>query len=290
MGPLQNLTGGTAGLEAHRNMKKRILSAAVLVPLLLIVVYALPKIVTVIALGLLCAIAAFELLYNTGFVKHFRLVVYAMVFAALVPLWCYYGESQLWGRLGLLVFFCLMFVEMMLSGMRLRFEKCAACMAAGLLIPYLLSSLTRILSPDGGRYVVLIPFVLAFLSDSGAYFIGCRFGKHKLAPTISPKKSVEGMAGGMACSVLGMLLYCVVLDLAFSCDVNYGYAFTYGILGSLAGVFGDLCFSVIKRQTGIKDYGNLIPGHGGVLDRFDSILVVGPLTEILLILLPVVVK
>ncbi len=290
MRPLQNLTGAIAGLEAHREMKKRILSAVVLVPLLLITVYTLPKIVTVIALGLLAAIAAFELLYNTGYLKHFRMVIYAMVFAALVPVWCYCGESVLWGRLGLLTFFCLMFMEMMLSGMKLRFEKCAACMAAGLLIPYLLASITRILTPIGGRYVVLIPFVLAFLSDSGAYFIGCRFGKHKLAPTISPKKSIEGMLGGMACAVLGMLLYCLVLDLAFSCDVNYGFAFTYGVLGSLGGVFGDLCFSVIKRQTGIKDYGNLIPGHGGVLDRFDSLLVVGPLTEILLILLPVVVK
>ena len=68
------------------------------------------------------------------------------------------------------------------------------------------------------------------------------------------------------------------------------YALVYGVLGSLAGVFGDLCFSVVKRQTGIKDYGNIIPGHGGVLDRFDSMLTVGPLIEILLITLPVVVK
>ena len=72
--------------------------------------------------------------------------------------------------------------------------------------------------------------------------------------------------------------------------VNYGLALLYGILGSAAGTFGDLCFSVIKRQTGIKDYGNLIPGHGGILDRFDSMMVVGPLAEALLILIPLVVK
>ncbi len=289
MRPLLNLTGGLAGLGALK-MRKRILSAAVLVPLLLLVLYALPKIVAVVLASLLSAVAAFELLHNTGFVKHGRLVIYGVVFAALVPLWCYFGENPLWGRLGILVLFCLLFMEMMLSGMRLRFSKCAVTLVAGLLLPYLLSSVTRIFSPDGGRYLVLIPFVLAFLSDTGAYFIGCRFGKHKLAPTISPKKSIEGMVGGMASAVLGMLLYCLVLDLVFSCQVNYGFAFTYGILGSLAGVFGDLCFSVIKRQTGIKDYGNLIPGHGGVLDRFDSVLVVAPLTEVLLILLPVVVK
>ena len=271
-------------------MKKRILSAVVLVPLLLIVLYALPKIVAVIVVSLLCAIAAYELLYNTGFVRHTRLVVYAMVFAALVPVWGHYGMDGVYARLGILAFFALMFMEMMLSQMKLRFEKCAMCFVAGLLIPYLLSSLSRILSPEGGRYVILIPFVVAFLSDSGAYFIGCRFGKHKLAPVISPNKSIEGVIGGVVTAVLGMLIYCLILHTIFKCRVNYGFAFVYGILGSLAGVFGDLCFSVLKRQTGIKDYGNLIPGHGGVLDRFDSVLIVAPLVEILLIILPVVVK
>jgi mannonate dehydratase len=72
--------------------------------------------------------------------------------------------------------------------------------------------------------------------------------------------------------------------------VNYGLAMLYGILGSAAGTFGDLCFSVIKRQTGIKDYGNLIPGHGGVLDRFDSMIIVAPVTEAMLILIPLAVK
>lgn len=271
-------------------MKKRILSAAVLVPLLFIVLYALPKIITVIMVSLLCAIAAYELLHNTGFVRHARLVVYSMVFAALVPVWGHYGMDGVYARAGILLFFALMFIEMMLSQMKLRFEKCAMCIVAGLLIPYLLSSLSRILSPEGGRYVILIPFVVAFLSDSGAYFIGCRFGKHKLAPVISPNKSIEGMIGGVVTAVLGMLIYCLVLHSAFECEVNFGFAFVYGILGSFAGVFGDLCFSVLKRQTGIKDYGNLIPGHGGVLDRFDSMLIVGPLMEVLLIILPVVVK
>ena len=157
-------------------------------------------------------------------------------------------------------------------------------------MPYLFSSLIRVLTPDGGRYVILIPFVLAFLSDTGAYFIGCRFGKHKLASVISPKKSIEGVFGGVGFAVVGMLLYCVLMQLIFKCQVNYGYALIYGVLGSLAGVYGDLCFSVIKRQTGIKDYGNLIPGHGGVLDRFDSMLVVSPLVELMLAVFPVVVK
>ena len=269
-------------------MKKRIIAAAVLVPVMILVLYALPKWVAAAVVSFLCAVGAYELLYRTGLVRHLRMVVYSAALAAFLPLWTFFSADALWLKVAVLAFFVLMFMEMMLAQTKLRFEKVGLCFAGGIVIPYLLTSLLRILASDGGRYVILIPFVLAFLSDSGAYFIGCRFGKHKLAPIISPNKSVEGMLGGIATAVVGMLLYCLVLQLIFGCQVSYGYALVYGVLGSVAGVFGDLCFSVIKRQTGIKDYGNLIPGHGGVLDRFDSLLVAAPLVEILLVVLPVV--
>ena len=137
--------------------------------------------------------------------------------------------------------------------------------------------------------MVLIPFIVAFSSDAGAYFAGRFFGQHKLAPVISQHKTVEGAIGGMLCAVVVMLIYCAVLQFGFGFQVKYAFAIIYGLLGSAVGVFGDLCFSVVKRQTGIKDYGNLIPGHGGVLDRFDSMMMVGPLMEALLILIPLAV-
>ena len=270
-------------------MKKRILAAAVLVPILLLVLYALPKVVAAVLVSLICGIGAYELLYRTGLVRHLRLVIYSVVFAAAVPLVDFFGLGSHWARFILLAFFGLMFMEMMISQLKLRLEKVALCCFGALIVPYLLSALLRILAPAGGRYLIMIPCILAFLSDTGAYFSGCRFGKHKLAPVISPNKSVEGLLGGLGFAVAGMLLYCVILQLIFQCQVNYGYALVYGVFGCLAGVFGDLCFSVIKRQTGIKDYGNLIPGHGGVLDRFDSLLVVAPLVELMLSVFPVVV-
>jgi len=91
-------------------------------------------------------------------------------------------------------------------------------------------------------------------------------------------------------AILGVVAYCLILNKSFGFQVNWVCVPIYGLFGSLGAVFGDLCFSVIKRQTGIKDYGNLIPGHGGILDRFDSMMVVAPLVEFLILVMPMVVK
>lgn len=270
-------------------MKTRILASVVLLPLLLLIVLAAPKIFTVILFGAMAVIAAHELLSGTGLVKHPRLCAYSMASAFFCVLWCGLNIGYVWLLLGILIFWVLLFAEVMHSGMNISFEKVAVCLAGGIVLPFLLGSLVRIHSWEKGRFFILIPFVMAFLSDTGAYFAGLSFGKHKLAPQISPKKTIEGVVGGVFGAVLGMVLYCTVLAAFFELQVNYFAAVVYGITGSAAAVFGDLCFSVVKRQTGIKDYGNLIPGHGGILDRFDSMMIVGPLAELLLLLLPLAV-
>ena len=272
-------------------MKTRILAAVVLLPLLLIVVLVLPKIFTAIVFGAAAALAAFELLYQTEFVRHTRLLIYSAVAAFLVALWSYFGARREFALLGVIAFFGAMFGEMMANHIKIRFKEIVFCMVAGLILPYLLTSLVRIHTTVIGRHLILAPFVMAFMSDTGAYFAGRAFGQHKLAPVISPNKTIEGVVGGVIGATVGMVVYALVLDVAFAdLKVNYIYAIIYGILGSLGAVFGDLCFSVIKRQTGIKDYGNLIPGHGGMLDRFDSMMIVGPLAEALILLIPVAVK
>ncbi len=269
-------------------MKTRILSAAVLLPVLLIILLALPEIFTAILIGAMSALAAYELLYSTGLVRHARAMIYCAFSAFLVAMWCYFGMEQAWGLLLILALTAALFGEMMGNHVKLSFERVAYCLIAGALVPYLFSAIVRIQMMENGRYIIAIPFILAFIPDSGAYFAGRYFGKHKLAPVISPKKTVEGAIGGAVAAVLGMLLYTFIMDIAFSVEVSYTAALVYGVLGAVADVFGDLMFSSVKRQTGIKDYGNLIPGHGGILDRFDSMMTVGPLTEALLLLLPVV--
>ncbi len=271
-------------------MKTRILTSVALLPLLALVVLWLPSIWTAILFGVMSALAAYELLFVTGLVKHLRLVAYAAAAALCVSLWSWNGQDRALGTVLVLAVFVVYFVEMMASKLQLGFDKISMCIAAALVIPYLLTSLVRIQGLPLGRFYIVIPFIMAFLPDSGAYFVGRAFGKHPLAPVISPKKTLEGVAGGALSGIVGMLLYALVLDLGFLMDVNYLYAVIYGVLAALASVFGDLCFSVVKRQTGIKDYGHLIPGHGGILDRFDSMMVVGPLAEALVLLLPIVVK
>lgn len=141
-----------------------------------------------------------------------------------------------------------------------------------------------------GAFLFVFAAVIAWGGDIMAYFTGYFFGKHKLAPTLSPKKTIEGAIGGVVGSVvftwLFMWLYCLIKPIiegtAISYSMDTGHFITIGAIaavGSLVGMVGDLFASAIKRQAGIKDYGNIMPGHGGVLDRFDSVLLVAPLVS-----------
>ena len=269
-------------------MKTRLIAAAVLVPVLFLVVLVLPKIIAAVIMGLIMAIGAYELLYRTGLVRNLRMVLYSMVMAFAVSLWSHYDSVRAYLLLCLLVFWVVLFAEMMVDHVKVRFETVCLCFSAGFVLPYMLSALVRILNMSIGRYLILIPFVVAFLADAGAYFAGLRFGKHKLAPVVSPNKTIEGVLGGIVGAVAGMLIYTLILYF-LNFKVNFGLALLYGVVGCAADVFGDLSFSIIKRQTGIKDYGQLIPGHGGVYDRFDSLVTVAPLMEALLLIVPLAV-
>ena len=270
-------------------MKTRLIAGLSMAAALLFLVLIAPKGLAAIVYGLLMAIGAYELLYGTGLVRHTRLVLYSCAMAFAVTLWSFYNAIHAYLLLLLLVFAIAMFTEMMVDHVKVRVSMLGECFLGGFLVPFMLTAVIRILSLKLGRYYTLIPFIIACVNDAGAYFVGRRWGKHKLAPVVSPNKTIEGVLGGMGAAVVSVLIYCLLLQLVEGFRIHYFYAFIYGGFGAAAGVFGDLCFSIIKRQTGIKDYGNLIPGHGGVLDRLDSMMTVAPLVEMLLILLPVAV-
>ena len=259
-------------------MKKRIISAVVLIAVLIVAFLFVPAWVTAIVVGLLSAVASWELMHNTGLLTHKRVNIYSSVMAFSVSIWSLFGCPTVYIGIALLLFFGLLFGEMMFAQLRLEAKAVLVCGFSGLVIPYMFTALLRIAMMEQGRVYIFIPFLLAFLTDTGGYFAGITLGRHKLCPLISPKKTVEGLVGGLLASVAGMVIFAIITD------HNILFAILLGVTGALAAIFGDLSMSVIKRQMGIKDYGHLIPGHGGVLDRFDSVLVTAPLTETMLLL------
>lgn len=268
-------------------MVKRILSAVVFVPLLLWALLGWPDALQPLVWGFLSGMGAYELIWRTGAVKHLRLTVYSVVLAALIPFWAYFCDGDYAVLLaGLFVFMLLLFGEAIASRQTLTLSHLAICFFGAVLLPMCFSSFVVMRSMELGRYFVLLPFVSAFTSDAFALFAGMAFGKHKLAPVLSPKKTIEGSVGGFVGCILCCLAYGLILDKAVGLSVNYLMLVVYGLLASGVSQMGDLSFSYVKREYGIKDYGFLIPGHGGILDRFDSVIFCAPLTCVLLTLAP----
>ena len=280
-------------------MGVRILVACIGLPLLLAVVLFLPPLATAILFAAACVIAAYEMLWRTGILKHKRILVYTAVMAAANVMWSWLracavvSEQTLWVSMliGLFVYFTALFCELLAAHTKLQFTALCVAVFSGFIYPFLLGALVRLRGLEDGKFFILVAFLLSMVADSGAYFVGRACGKHKLAPVISPKKTVEGAIGGVVTNVAVMLLYAFLLKKCFNfTEVNYLFAAIYGVLGAIASIIGDLTLSVVKRQVGIKDYGNLLPGHGGILDRFDSTMIVAPMAEILMLLIPFAVK
>jgi len=139
-----------------------------------------------------------------------------------------------------------------------------------------------------GHLNIWLIFISAWATDTFAYFAGRAFGKHKLCPTISPKKTVEGAIGGILGCIICICLYAFFCQKFGGVSVNYLYAIVLACITSIVSQIGDLAASCIKRENNVKDYGNLIPGHGGILDRFDSALLISPVVYYFVQYLPVI--
>lgn len=247
-------------------------------------------------LTLIGSIGVWELIHAVNCEKHKLLTWVCMIFSVAVPTMLNLSVEFSFKR-NIIVFSFVGFVFillliMLLNHKTIRLEHIAMCGCAATVIPASLSCIiyVRYLPwyAEGGFFpgVFMIVYLLfcAWFGDSGAYFVGTFLGKHKLCPNISPKKTVEGFIGGVLTVGIVVAIQCVVYNelLLRIFEVPDGYKMNYfvlvpvGMLASIAGVLGDLTASVIKRQYDVKDFGNLMPGHGGVLDRFDSVLFVAP--------------
>ena len=164
----------------------------------------------------------------------------------------------------------------------LAFRDVCTILMAGIAIPLAFQCLMQLRLMEHGGGLVMIPLVAAFSSDSAALFAGMALGRHKLAPAVSPKKTVEGSIGGLAGGMLGMVIFRIVFFLVTEVQLNIAWCVLLGLVGAVLGQLGDLSFSAIKRECGVKDYGRLLPGHGGVLDRFDSVIFASPVVWLLI--------
>ncbi|MDR1157244.1 MAG: phosphatidate cytidylyltransferase [Oscillospiraceae bacterium] len=268
-------------------MRARVFVGLALLPLLIAVVYLAPPWALPAAVSALSVAAVWELLHATGLVRARRVLIGAAAAAALTPFWCYFDMPPVPGAAGLFLLVLWLFAAALLDRRRaIGVSAITGALFAGLAIPLLLSSLVRIAARPEGSVLILLPFLTASGTDICALFTGMLLGRRKLAPEISPHKTVEGSLGGFFGALALTALFVVVVRAVTPLTPALPAWLLIAGVGSLAAQVGDLSFSLIKREFGLKDFGALLPGHGGVLDRFDSLLFAAPMTELLLALLP----
>lgn len=258
-------------------MRSRLLVAAVGVPLILLLILWAPVWALALTLALLAAIAAYELLQCAG--AGSAVLRGAAILGAFFAVLTAY--VQMYHELLLVVYTLLVFAYAVWKGGQVKFLHICAALLSVYAIPYGFAAFLRLDAMGYHRGFLLLPLVFSFGSDTFAFFAGNAFGRHKLIPRVSPNKTVEGAIGGLLGNALCGLVFALVMNTCFDHAVGYvGFALL-GLACSVVAQLGDLSFSLIKREFGIKDYGKIFLAHGGVLDRFDSVLFVAPVLALL---------
>ena len=273
-------------------MKTRIIVAVIGIPALFAVIFFAPVWALGVLVGVIAGRSAWELLRCAEHDMPRRMRWVTAICAGLVPLASVFFPAGRVYELALFVLFAYVFCELMLTFRRetpMALETATVTLLAGGIMPVLISAIVRLGLREHGPVYVVLPFVTAFSCDAGAYFAGLGLGKRKIVPHLSPNKTLAGCIGGFLSAIVFQLLYGLILR-ACDFEVKLAVMAVYGFLGALACQLGDLCFSSIKRLCGVKDYGTLIPGHGGMLDRFDSMFWVAALTEFLVAWVPAITK
>ena len=258
-------------------MKKRVLTAVIGIAILLPILFLSGTWFFPVAVAVCCNIALFEMLRCLGLARVWAVSVPTYVLASVVPFLIRLADRSESLTLTALLSVCavlyLMAISVFTHG-KITFAQLGEALLACLYIIFGFNAIVVLRDLVGGQYIYLLVFIGAWVTDTFAYFSGMLFGKHKLIPQVSPKKTVEGSIGGTLFCILGFLLFGVILNRFFSFHADYLALCISGLIVAVVSQIGDLCMSVIKRERGIKDYGNLFPGHGGMMDRFDSILAV----------------
>ena len=277
-------------------MLKRILTAAVGLALFLPTLFLSGRIplLFIAVIAVLSFIAEYEICGCFGVRKALFISIPTYVFSlgvmVYVAIFTYFDVQTPNAAIVAAAIFAYLFIVFagtMFSDGKARFAQAASTVGATVyvLVGFVSIILTRYMAMPGvfgfsvegfGLHRILLIFIGVWLTDSGAYFVGSALGKHKLIPAVSPHKTVEGAIGGIFGAIIGYVIYALVLRFAFGVKVNYIYLIILAVVVSIIDQIGDLIASFMKREQGIKDFGKIFPGHGGVMDRFDSSIAVAP--------------
>lgn len=278
-------------------MKQRVLTAVIGLMIFFFVLAFYSTVFLNVSAAAIILLALYEMFYVTSVWENKPLSVVCFIFgcssvffsAPLREQWLGYCQAAF-----VLAIFCILLIY----HETLHYTKAATAFAATSAIGYAVGILIRFREASAnmavGVYYTLLAFGLAWLTDTGAYLSGITLGKHKLAPRISPKKTVEGAVGGVTFCVVTVWLLSLFYQWVCSSIWQINLEISYPLLllltpvGSLISMLGDLSASLIKRQCGVKDYGSLMPGHGGIMDRFDSVFFVLPFLYLFVRLFPIV--
>ena len=274
-------------------MLTRIISGAVGVVILAAVLFFHDTIVLPIAVAAMISIMLYELLRAVKLHKCIPVLCAVELCGILVPFLSTVGSRSTFRIFDIDLFtgkdvpFCcflitliagfVIFLTWLRNHKTIRYEQIFFALAVMILVPQAMSSIVRIDRGNGsdGLFLLIMGLCGAWIADTGAYFTGVAFGKHKLCPEISPKKTIEGFIGGITTTGI---VYAAAFSV-YSGQFEIGNAlltFALGAVCAVIGTIGDLPASMVKRQIGFKDYGKIMPGHGGLMDRFDSVLFVLP--------------
>lgn len=251
-------------------LKTRLLSAFVALVILLTTtlgpVYLLKG--AVFGIALICILEFFRTM------KVSSSVFMILGFITAVPFIFYYdSDNIIYFTIFLIVLFS--FILVILDNDKKSVNDVFITLFGAIFISFCISHILKIRDMQNGNFLVWLAFFGAWITDTFAYFIGSKFGSHKLSP-ISPKKSIEGSIGG----IIGTLIIVCSFGYIINAKYDIGYSmfvyFAIAVISSIVAQIGDLSASLIKRSVGAKDFGGIMPGHGGALDRFDSLLFVAP--------------
>ena len=265
-------------------MKQRVISAFIGIIILVLVLLG-NQLVFDVVVTLISAMAIYEVINAIGLSKNKTMTAISVLLPVCLMVASHFCAEYLYSVVFL--FAAIFMIMMLFSKGRYGFTDTALYIAISVIfaISFLHVSLVRRLGNE--NLDVLVVLIGSWITDSCAYFAGYFFGKHKLAPEISPKKTIEGSIGGVLGVVVIIVAYALVAANIMNKSVNIYSAIVIGLIAGVVSQFGDLCASIIKREHNVKDFGNIMPGHGGVMDRFDSLLFVAPAVYYILKFFPI---